>query len=89
MTDLRRLNRGRVVDTRPRHRWEIRRRFRRFRKKLGLNQAGLGSLIGLWQQSISEIETGRRRPHPRTWKQFEEVEWRHRQPKVKLLTRWN
>lgn len=89
MTDWRRLNRGRVVDTRPRHRWEIRQRFRRLRHKAHLTQARLGDLIGLSQTSVSQIECRRVRPRPRTWRRFEEFEAVHRQRKVKLRTDWN
>lgn len=33
-----------------------------FRKALGLTQTGLGSLCGLSQQTIWELESGRRQP---------------------------
>jgi hypothetical protein len=89
MTDWRRLNRGSVIDTRPQHRWIIGQRFRRLRKKICLTQKHLGEFIGLCRQQVSKVECCRVRLHPRSWERFRELEWRHRQPKINLSTRWD
>ncbi len=89
MTDWRKLNRTRVVDTRPAHRWIIGQRFRRFRKKLHLTQKHLAGLIGLCRQQVSKVERRRVRLHPRSWNSFEVLERVHRQPKRKLPTHWD
>jgi DNA-binding XRE family transcriptional regulator len=76
-------------DTRPRYLWEIRRRFKRLRKKLHVTQAGLGNLIGLTQKAVSQIECRHVRPRPSTWMVFEKFEAVHRQKQIKLRTTWD
>jgi len=76
-------------DTRPEHKWEIRRRFRRLRKKVRLTQARLGSLIGLSQKAVSQIECRRVRPRPSTWRVFEEFESVRRQRRIRFPKIWD
>lgn len=76
------------MDSRPREKYKIARRFRALRRKASLSQLLLGEIIGVCRQSVNEIENRRVMPHPSTWARFSELEARHNRPKIVLSGNW-
>jgi DNA-binding XRE family transcriptional regulator len=76
------------MDARPWGRSEIADRFKALRRKALLTQKYLGSLIGVDRKTINRIENLRTLPWPRTWRNFTELESRHKQPKFEPPKHW-
>jgi predicted transcriptional regulator len=63
-----------MTDTRPLFRSEVAERFRNLRRDAFLTQRMLADVVGLYQPTISRIETCRVMLWPSTWRKFPLVE---------------
>jgi len=75
------------VDSWPRGKTAIAKRFKALRRRSLLSQSRLGEILGLCRQSVSEIECRRVLLHPSTWRRFQGLEAKHDRAQVVRLPR--